>query len=220
MALEYLKDYCTEDSKILDIDSGTGYLTCALARLSNYKGTVIGVEYNLESIILGKKNIKKNHANLINKNIIFVGYDDKYELKIGDFGKIAEITENKNRRYTICGTYKYMAPEIFENNGKGYSFEVDIWSVGIIIYQLLTGKLPFNGENSDEIQKNIFEGHLMVNVIYFAKYGRCVAPKVRTPFDLSGVGDEFYLVILNKNKKIIFAYNLAMYECKELDDVI
>ena len=81
MALEYLKDYCTEDSKILDIDSGTGYLTCALARLSNYKGTVIGVEYNLESIILGKKNIKKNHANLINKNIIFVGYDDKYELK-------------------------------------------------------------------------------------------------------------------------------------------
>ena len=72
----------------------------------------------------------------------------------------------------------------------------------------------------DEIPKSYSEGRRTVNVIYFAKYGRCVAPKVRTPFDLSGVGDEFYLVILNKNKKLIFAYNLAMYECKELDDVI
>ena len=72
----------------------------------------------------------------------------------------------------------------------------------------------------DEIPKSYSEGRHTVNVIYFAKYGRCVAPKVRTPFDLSGVGNEFYLVILNKNKKIIFAYNLAMYECKELDDVI
>ena len=72
----------------------------------------------------------------------------------------------------------------------------------------------------DEIPKSYSEGRRTVNVIYFAKYGRCIAPKVRTPFDLSGVGDEFYLVILNKNKKIIFAYNLAMYECKELDDVI
>ena len=72
----------------------------------------------------------------------------------------------------------------------------------------------------DEIPKSYSEGRRTVNVIYFAKCGRCVAPKVRTPFDLSCVGDEFYLVILNKNKKIIFAYNLAMYECKELDDVI
>ena len=53
----------------------------------------------------------------------------------------------------------------------------------------------------DEIPKSYSEGRRTVNVIYFAKYGRCIAPKVRTPFDLSGVGDEFYLVILNKNKK-------------------
>ena len=72
----------------------------------------------------------------------------------------------------------------------------------------------------DEIPKNYSEGRRTVNVIYFAKYGRCVAPKVRTPFDLSGVGDEFYLVLLHKNEEIVFAYNSIMYECKELDDVI
>ena len=72
----------------------------------------------------------------------------------------------------------------------------------------------------DEFSKSYSEGHRLVNVIYFAKYGRCVAPKVRTPFDLSGVGDEFYLVISRKKDQIIFAYNSIMYECKELDDVI
>jgi len=92
------------------------------------------------------------HRDLKPSNLLL---DSKYELKIGDFGKIAEITENKKRRYTICGAYNYMAPEIFENDRKGYSFEVDIWSVGIIMYQLLTGKLPFNGENKDVIKNNI-----------------------------------------------------------------
>ena len=72
----------------------------------------------------------------------------------------------------------------------------------------------------DELAKSYSEGRRTVNVIYFAKYGRCVAPKVRTPFDLSGVGDEFYLVISRKKDQIIFAYNSIMYECKELDDVI
>ena len=72
----------------------------------------------------------------------------------------------------------------------------------------------------DELPKSYSEGRRTVNVIYFAKYGRCVAPKVRTPFDLSCVGDEFYLVISHKKDEIIFAYNSVMYECKELDNVI
>ena len=72
----------------------------------------------------------------------------------------------------------------------------------------------------DEIPQNYSEGRRTVNVIYFVKYGRCVAPKVRTPFDLSGVGDEFYLVILHKNEEIVFAYSSSMYDCKDLDNVI
>ncbi len=71
-----------------------------------------------------------------------------------------------------------------------------------------------------EVPKSYSEGRHTVNVIYFTKYGRCVSPKVKTPFDLSGSGDEFYLVILHKNRKIIFAYHSIMYDCKELDDVI
>jgi len=81
LALEYLKDYCTEKSKILDLGSGSGYLTCALARLTNYTGTVIGVEFNPELIDFGENNIRKNHAYLIKKNIIFINSDETNELK-------------------------------------------------------------------------------------------------------------------------------------------
>ena len=68
----------------------------------------------------------------------------------------------------------------------------------------------------DEIPKSYSEGRRTVNAIYFAKYGRCVAPKVKTPFDLSCAGDEFYLVILHKKDEIALAYHAAMCACNEL----
>ena len=81
LALEHLKDYCTEKSKILDLGSGSGYLTCALARLTNYTGTIIGVKFNQELNDFGENNIRKNHANLINKNIIFINSVETNVLK-------------------------------------------------------------------------------------------------------------------------------------------
>jgi len=94
------------------------------------------------------------HRSLKPSNLLL---DNKNELKIGDFGLAAQLTIDKERIFEKCGTPPYMAPEIFENNGKGYSFEVDIWSVGIIMYQLLTGNLPFDGYNMYEISKEIWE---------------------------------------------------------------
>ena len=81
-ALEYLSDYCTENSRILDIGSGTGYLTCALSALTNYKGLVVGVEHIQEIIELAEQNIRKNHRNLlVNKKIIFVNSDGRHGYK-------------------------------------------------------------------------------------------------------------------------------------------
>ncbi len=62
-------------------------------------------------------------------------------LKIGDFGLAAQLPP-KTRRRTVCGTPNYMAPEIFTSND-GYSFEVDVWSLGIIAFLLLCGRFPF-----------------------------------------------------------------------------
>ena len=65
-------------------------------------------------------------------------------IKIIDFGTVKEI---KDRTSTIIGTSHYMAPEI--TKGEGYSFQVDIWSIAICMYEFFCGKLPF-GEDYDD----------------------------------------------------------------------
>lgn len=71
---------------------------------------------------------------------------EKMETKIGDFGLATKLEFEGEKKRTICGTPNYIAPEILE--GKyGHSYEVDIWSLGVIVYTLLIGKPPF--ETSD-----------------------------------------------------------------------
>ena len=65
---------------------------------------------------------------------------DNLEVKIGDFGLAGDM-HNRKTRNTICGTPNYIAPEIHLN--KGYSYEVDIWSMGIVAYLLFCGYYPF-----------------------------------------------------------------------------
>ena len=64
------------------------------------------------------------------------------EIKLGDFGLATKLEYDGERKRTICGTPNYIAPEILEGK-KGHSYEVDIWSVGVIMYTLLVGKPPF-----------------------------------------------------------------------------
>jgi polo-like kinase 1 len=63
------------------------------------------------------------------------------EVKIGDFGLAAKLEYEGERRKTICGTPNYLAPEIVNNIG--LSYEVDIWSLGVIMYTLIYGRPPF-----------------------------------------------------------------------------
>ena len=77
---------------------------------------------------------------------------DKMELKIGDFGLVFKLSYQRERRNSYCGTLNYMAPEIIKQyRFNGHSYEVDIWSLGIVMYVLLVGRYPFYGENSDDI---------------------------------------------------------------------
>ena len=71
---------------------------------------------------------------------------EKMELKLGDFGLATKLEYDGERKRTICGTPNYIAPEVLEGK-QGHSYEVDIWSLGVVIYTLLVGKPPF--ETSD-----------------------------------------------------------------------
>jgi polo-like kinase 1 len=72
--------------------------------------------------------------------------NDKMEVKLGDFGLAAKLDFDGEKKRTICGTPNYIAPEVLEGKS-GHSYEVDVWSLGVIIYTLIVGKPPF--ETSD-----------------------------------------------------------------------
>lgn len=67
---------------------------------------------------------------------------DKMEIKMGDFGLAAKLEYDGEKKRTICGTPNYIAPEILEGKS-GHSFEVDIWSFGVLMFTMLVGKPPF-----------------------------------------------------------------------------
>ncbi|XP_037300750.1 serine/threonine-protein kinase polo isoform X2 [Manduca sexta] len=79
--------------------------------------------------------------------------DDDLRVKIGDFGLAAKIEFEGERKQTLCGTPNYIAPEILTK--KGHSFEVDIWSLGCIMYTLLVGKPPFETSTLKDTYKRI-----------------------------------------------------------------
>ena len=72
--------------------------------------------------------------------------NEKMEIKLGDFGLATKLDFDGEKKRTICGTPNYIAPEVLEGKA-GHSYEVDIWSLGVIIYTLIIGKPPF--ETSD-----------------------------------------------------------------------
>mmetsp|Transcript_14808 Transcript_14808/g.10376 ORF Transcript_14808/g.10376 Transcript_14808/m.10376 type:complete len:88 (-) Transcript_14808:970-1233(-) len=58
-----------------------------------------------------------------------------------------------------CGTPAYIAPEVFSNDGRGYTgYASDVWSAGVVLYAMLYGAVPFKASNMAELQKQIVKG--------------------------------------------------------------
>ncbi|GMF22197.1 unnamed protein product [Phytophthora fragariaefolia] len=77
-------------------------------------------------------------------------------LKIGDFGLATRLDNPEDRKRTMCGTPNYIAPEILNGQrGDGHSFEVDIWSTGVVMYTLLVGRPPFETDDVKATYKRI-----------------------------------------------------------------
>ncbi|CAI9572500.1 unnamed protein product [Staurois parvus] len=74
-------------------------------------------------------------------------------IKIADFGMCKENVIDENKASTFCGTPDYIAPEIL--HGHKYTFSVDWWSFGVLLYEMLIGQSPFHGDDEDELFESI-----------------------------------------------------------------
>ncbi|KAK7685405.1 hypothetical protein QCA50_011268 [Cerrena zonata] len=81
--------------------------------------------------------------------------DSNMNVKVGDFGLAALIENPGERKKTICGTPNYIAPEVLFDTANGHSFEVDTWSIGVILYTLVVGRPPFQTKDVKAIYKRI-----------------------------------------------------------------
>lgn len=87
------------------------------------------------------------------ENILLVSDDpDNFDIKIADLG-FAQKFDKDTGLDLVLGTPLYMAPELVQH--KKYSEKVDVWSLGVITYQLLSGRTPFDGKNIQKINQNI-----------------------------------------------------------------
>eukprot|EP00548_Thalassiothrix_antarctica_P014469 CAMPEP_0194168334 /NCGR_PEP_ID=MMETSP0154-20130528/3341_1 /TAXON_ID=1049557 /ORGANISM="Thalassiothrix antarctica, Strain L6-D1" /LENGTH=743 /DNA_ID=CAMNT_0038879457 /DNA_START=236 /DNA_END=2467 /DNA_ORIENTATION=- len=97
--------------------------------------------------------------------------DRKNNVKVGDLGLATRLLSVEEKRKTICGTPNYIAPEIITGSKetRGHSFEVDIWSIGVILYTVLVGKPPYEAKDVKATYKRIisneyrFPSHVKVS---------------------------------------------------------
>ncbi|KAM8895112.1 ribosomal protein S6 kinase alpha-2-like isoform 2-T2 [Spinachia spinachia] len=84
--------------------------------------------------------------------------DEEGNIKITDFGLSKEAIDNDKRAYSFCGTIEYMAPEVV--NRRGHTQSADWWSFGVLMFEMLTGSLPFQGKDRKETMALILKAKL------------------------------------------------------------
>ena len=95
------------------------------------------------------------HRDIKPENVLL---GDNLVAKLTDFGWSNYMQEDEKRQ-TVCGTPIYLAPEIIKEDG--HDEKVDIWCIGVLLFELITGNVPFQGNDIDTLKENIL--HLRIS---------------------------------------------------------
>lgn len=138
-----------------------GELLTQVAKLQRYSENI--VKKILASLFhavdfMHKKGVV--HRDLKPSNLLFSRSTIESEVKVADFG-FSKLIGEESCLSGLVGTVSYMAPEVLQ--GDSYGKVVDVWSCGVIAYQLLGGVLPFIARTEDELLRRIYAGHQYPN---------------------------------------------------------
>lgn len=157
-------------------------------RLSEWCAKLIFYQVILAVNYLHKQGI--THRDLKPENILLASNTDITLAKVSDFG-MSKLVDAKSMMMTFCGTPMYVAPEILAILGRSsYTSQVDVWSLGVILYACLSGAVPFNINRTDvtldeQIKRGLYGfpqslfGHISRDAIRLMKHMLTVNPKKR-----------------------------------------
>ena len=112
-------------------------------------------KFYIIELILALEFLHKNNViyrDLKPENILM---DIDGHIKISDFGLSKILDDSDDKAFTLCGTPQYLSPEILKK--KGYDKTVDWWALGCILYEMLTGLLPFRIPKGNKINPQVYE---------------------------------------------------------------
>ena len=114
------------------------------------------------------------HRDIKPENIVFVEPNNFNALKLIDFGlSIQQNAKKDNRR---VGTPYYMSPEMVRGN---FNYASDVWSIGVILFIMVTGKQPFRGKSKEEVFEKIKKGNYDKNTLNRAKCSKEVKDLIK-----------------------------------------
>ena len=160
--------YLTEENFLIIYEYLNGGFLSEFLSLQRKKKSLIKEEIIWKiyiQLILGLNKIHNNniiHRDLKTQNIFLTKH---FNVKIFDFKKSKILNDSKEFSNSFIGTPYYFSPEMILK--KKYNFKIDVWAIGIILYEICTLQKPFVGKNVEELNKNILKGKFKeINKIY------------------------------------------------------
>lgn len=108
-----------------------------------------------------------SHRDIKPENFMLVKPKDPSKIKMIDFGLSKDCKNTQGIMTTMSGSPYYIAPEVFMQK---YNQKIDIWSLGVVLYIMLSGKVPFPGNSEIEIIGNVIKGEFHFNHEPFSKH--------------------------------------------------
>lgn len=88
-------------------------------------------------------------------------------IKLGDFGIARVLSDTRSKAKTVVGTPYYLSPEIIKS--EPYSFKSDIWSLGVLLYEMCALQPPFNAQSLHQLAQKIIQGQYAAVPSHFSK---------------------------------------------------